>query len=146
MSMTTLVNFFISLCLWLFSGGIYQTLVAFIFLALFLKLILKETWIHAFTFTLGAQFFSLIALIGLYSIIHFGLGYTYVPVSEVSEKSYSVLYASINLGLVYTILQAFFFRMLRKYQHVRLHHILSFVFISNMAAAFFTYWFSPPLF
>ncbi len=146
LSMTILANFFISMWLWLFVGGMYQLFVSFIFMVLLMKLIMRLNLVNLLFLTLGAHLFSFLMLTALYGAVHSIFGYNYVSLGEAYEKGYSILNACITLGLVSTVFQAFFFRMLRCYQHIRLHHMLSIVFLSNMAGAFITYWSSPPLF
>jgi len=147
MSLLPVTNFLISEWIWALSWGSYQMGIAIFFMVLLMRLIMRIGWLRALLLSFVAQLFSLL----VFSFFVFGFlitlfGATYIPLDDIQERTYTVLKASLSLGLIFTLLQILFFRMLSKIYDTNYYQIVSIVFISNMIAAFCASWLIPDLF
>lgn len=147
MLFVSITNFLISEWIWALSWGSYQMSISLFLMVLLMRVSMRVGWLRALLLSFVAQLFCFV----VFSLFVFGFlvtifNVTYSPSVDIQERTYTVLKASLSLGLIFTFLQILFFRILSKVYHTHYYQIISVVFISNMIAAFCASWLVPDLF
>lgn len=139
MWVAALSQFFISEWLWSVTWGVYHNFFAILLLLFLLKLFLRISFVSAVLLSVFAQLFSfLFYTLFVVGFLMFILGIEYDMMAS-SILLPGPLHACLLLGLIYAVLQIFFFYIVRFYYTLPLLRVSVLVVISNALAALLTY-------
>lgn len=134
-------QFFLTQWLWSITWGWYHALFAALFMTLLLRFFARKKLLASFALAAGSQLWSFV----LYSlfvvgvlIVAFDLQYAPESFESVAQET-NFFVVAFNLGLIYSVLQLFFFMIVKHWYRfsVRLTFLLS--IISNVLAAWVVY-------
>jgi len=128
---------------WLFSmtHDLFHIVINSFMLSFLLRFIGKVGFTRSVVLSFNAHFFSFI-LFAIIAISFFTYSFTNAIVSsEMSEMSAAddIFRASLSVGFVYACLQSFFLLIFKDLTHLRVLHVLSITWISNMVTALISY-------
>ena len=129
-------DFFLSEWLWSVTWGMYHIPVNIFIMFLLTKLTVHYGTRSTMLLTVSANIFGLISftiLVG--SIIIFVIGLNYLPAESAYNGEYSRFAACLFLGIVYAVLQSFFFYLINKRYKIQLLHMIAIALLSNVIAA-----------
>lgn len=129
-------DFLLGQWLWSITWDWYHVPVAIIIMFLLFKLVLRLNIIPAVLMSLGANLYSFVFFtIFSYTILYNFLNLPFAP--EISEfAATEPLRACIYLGLIYTVIQASFFGLVRLWFKIPYALIMSMALLSHLITAF----------
>ncbi len=132
----SLADFFITEWLWSMTLGSYHALLATLFFIFLLRYSAKFGWIASIIAAATANLFSYIVYGFLVvGVIAKGVDRAYIPMPVESPQGDISWAVGMYLGLLYCILQALFFYIVRLFYPLHFWRVVSLALIAQMLAA-----------
>ena len=128
------VSFCVDELLWMLSWGWYQLALGICFMWLLYVFIGRMKMIPALVLTLGAYAFAMVVYFSF--VAGFFVNYLqWQFVAGGTPRVFGPLYASLFLGLIYSVLQLLFYFIISYWRNIFVARLFVFSLLSNIAAA-----------
>jgi hypothetical protein len=134
-------HFLLSEWIWSITWGIYMLPFSTLILFVLLRWVERIHAVRALLVTLAAHICAWVCLTGfVVGILIFTFQIEYVPDDTIyHEELCSLLYTSLYLGLIYTLLESLFFFIIRKKVDINIFRVIALIIMSNCLAALCVY-------